>query len=218
MKMFYEAPMGNLSDKEMLEKVRVREIAEYDRYCTDYGLKAQQRNLWHEDGRLFTTWFEGNIRDYLGNPTIMPKERPEANLPVESHGHRINNTVVWLNGAKAIAEVLCFLNFRTEIQGEWMDSQCWCRMHYRLEKRDERWGILYFEGIYEKDRMDPVFLDSQFEISREELQKFRSVNWNMAYRRSCIGGLKNADRWAGSDVPETLERLYMESSEWFGLE
>ena len=35
------------------------------------------------------------------------------------------------------------------------------------------------------------------------------------YRRSCIGGLKNADRWAGSDVPETLERLYTESSEWF---
>lgn len=217
MKMFYEAPMGNLSGEEMLEKIRIREIVEYDRYCTDYGLKEQQRALWHEDGRLFTTWFEGSIHDYLGNPTIRSKELPKTHQPEESHGHRINNTVVWLNGEKAIAEVLCFLNFRTEIQGEWMDSQCWCRMHYRLERRADRWGILYFEGIYEKDRMDPVFMDSCLEIPRDELEKFRSINWNMAYRRSCIGGLKNADRWAGSDVPETLERLYTESSEWFWL-
>ena len=150
MKMFYEAPMGNLSGEEMLEKIRIREIVEYDRYCTDYGLKEQQRALWHEDGRLFTTWFEGSINDYLGNPTIRSKELPKTHQPEESHGHRINNTVVWLNGEKAVAEVLCFLNFRTEIQGEWMDSQCWCRMHYRLERRADRWGILYFEGIYEK--------------------------------------------------------------------
>ncbi|MBD5393156.1 MAG: hypothetical protein HDR71_02570 [Lachnospiraceae bacterium] len=218
MKMFFEMPMGNLSDEEMTEKARIREIVEYDRYCTDYGYRIQQKELWHEDGRLFTTWFEGPVSEYLGNPTITPKERIPLNEPVESHGHRVNNTIVWLNGNKAIAELLCFLNFRTNIKGEWMDSQCWCRMHYRLEKRTGRWGIIYFEGIYEKDRMDPVFMDSTLKVTRDELQQYRAVNWNMAYRRGVIGGLKNADRWAGSDVPETLEKLYRESSEWFGLE
>ncbi|MDO4333403.1 MAG: hypothetical protein Q4C58_12075 [Eubacteriales bacterium] len=218
MKYFYEAPMGNLSAEEMTEKARIREIVEYDRYCTDYGYKRQQKKLWHEDGRLFTTWFEGPVSEYLGNPTITPKENISPDSPAESHGHRVNDTIVWLNGNKAIAEILCFLNFRTEIKGEWMDSQCWCRMHYRLEKRDGKWGILYFEGIYEKDRMDPVFMDSTLTVTRQELMRFRAINWNMAYRRSNIGGLKNADRWAGSDKPETIEKLYRESSEWFGLE
>lgn len=216
--MFYDAPMGNLSAEEMLDKARIRELVEFDRYCTDYGKKEQQKKLWHPDGRLFTTWFEGPISEYLGNPTITPKEEVPSNCPVESHGHRINNTVVWLNGNKAVAEVLCFLEFRTNIKGEWMDSRCWCRMHYRVEKRGGKWGILYFEGIYEKDRMDPVFMDNALTVPREELQKFRAINWNMAYRRSVIGGLKNAERWAGSDIPETLNRLYQESSKWLGLE
>ena len=33
MKMFYELPMANLSDEEMFEKMRIRELVEYDRYC-----------------------------------------------------------------------------------------------------------------------------------------------------------------------------------------
>ncbi len=218
MKLFFEAPMGNLSAEELIEKMKIREIVEYDRYCTDYGRKEEQRKLWHPDGRLFTTWFEGPVSEYLGNPVVMPKETVPLNTPVESHGHRVNDTIVWLNGDRAIAEVICFLDFRTLIKDVWMDSQCWCRMHYRLEKRDNRWGILYFEGIYEKDRMDPVFSDEPLTVTRQELQQYRTINWNMAYRRGVIGGLKNADRWAGSDKPETLERLYRESSEWFALQ
>lgn len=214
MKMFYELPMANLSDEEMFEKMRIRELVEYDRYCCDYGHKQEERQLWHEDGRLFTTWFKGPVSEYLGNPTIMPKPWPQGE-PHEMHGHRINNTVVWLKGSRAIAEVLCFLNFRSKLGVEWMDSQCWCRMHYRVEKRAGRWGILYFEGIYEKDRMDPVFTDSTFQIPRTELTKYRPINWNMAIRRDAfMGGLKNADQWAGADRPETLNRLYEESSRW----
>lgn len=214
MEMFYELPMVNLTDAEMFDKMRVKELVEYDRYCCDYGLKEEERKLWHQDGRLFTTWFDGPIGEYLGSPTIAPKPTPPGE-PRESHQHRINNSVVWLKGNRAVAELLCFLNFRTKLAWEWMDSQCWCRMHYRAEKREGRWGIVYFEGIYEKDRMDPVFNDSTFTIPREAVTKYRPINWNMALRRDAfIGGLKNADKWAGADKPETVQRLYEESSAW----
>ena len=41
MKMFYELPMGNLSDAEMMDKARVRELVEYDRYCRVYSHFAE---------------------------------------------------------------------------------------------------------------------------------------------------------------------------------
>ena len=46
--MFYDIPMVNLSDAEMLDKARVRELVEYERYCrdySDYGTKQAERRL-----------------------------------------------------------------------------------------------------------------------------------------------------------------------------
>ena len=73
------------------------------------------------------------------------------------------------------------------------------------------------EGIYEKDRMDPVFGDSRFFIPREELGGHRPINWNMAVRRNGIGHETDEREWAGVDRPETLGRLYEESSVWLGM-
>jgi hypothetical protein len=214
--MFYELSMKDATDEELLDRIRVKEIVEYDRYCCDYGHKAEERKLWHDDGIFYSTWFKGPIDEYLSTPPLAKK--PDEDILKESHSHRVNNTVVWLKGNRAVAELLCFLNFRTKLGDEWVDTQCWCRMHYRAEKREGKWGLVYFEGIYEKDRMDTVFGDSGFSVPREVLEKYRPINWNMAYRRDVFnGGLKNAEEWVGSDKPETLARLYEESSKWLGL-
>lgn len=211
MKMFWEVPMNKLSDSEIIDKLKIKELVEYDRYCYDYDHKEIQRKLWFDDGTLFTTWFQGKVDDYLGS-TPAPKD---PNDRMSSHAHKINNTVVWLNGDKAIAEIVCSLNFRNKLRDEWVDVQCFCRMHYRVERRDGRWGIVYFEGIYEKDRLDPIFGDSNFFIPEAELREHRPINWNMAIRRGkCLGHETDERKWAGSDIPETINRLYKESSEW----
>lgn len=217
MKMFYEAPMANLSDEEILEKQKIRELVEYDRYCYDYKLKEEQCKLWHEDATLLVTWFKGTFQEYI-NSSPVKNPAPLEERVLESHHHRVNDTIVWLNGNKAIAEVLCFLNFRSKIAGEWMDLQCWVRFHYRLEKRGGKWGILYFEGIYEKDRLDPVFQDCEWKIPRQEVMKHRPINWYMSVRGEYLGAAENPDSWAGWDRPETVQRLYDESSVWFGLD
>lgn len=211
MKMFYELPMGNLSDAEMMDKARVRELVEYDRYCRDYSHFAEERACWFDDGEVFATWFKGPINEFIEKSSRKDKS-PSA--------HKIFNTVVWLNGTRAIAECLCTITFRVLLGEELVDLQVWSRLHFRAEKRDGKWGLLYFEGIYEKDRIDPVFSDSSFVIPREELQKFRPCNWNQCYRLAVYsadpfgGGLANADLWAGPDKPETIQRLYDESSRW----
>lgn len=211
MRMFWEVPMNGLSDAEMIEKMRIKELVEYDRYCYDYDHKDIQRGLWFDDATLFTTWFKGGVDGYLGS-TPAPKD-PDDHM--SAHAHKVNNTVVWLNGNRAIAELICSLNFRNKLRDEWVDVQCLCRMHYRVEKRDGRWGIVYFEGIYEKDRLDPVFGDSEFFVPEAELREHRPINWNMAVRRGkYLGHETDESKWAGSDIPETVNRLYEESSSW----
>lgn len=211
MKMFWEVPMNGLPDTEIIEKLRIKELVEYDRYCYDYGHKEIQRGLWFDDAALFTTWFQGGVDAYLAS-TPAPKDPADR---MSSHAHKVNNTVVWLNGNRAVAELVCSLNFRNKLREEWVDVQCFCRMHYRVEKRGGRWGIVYFEGIYEKDRLDPVFGDSDFFVPEAELREHRPINWNMAVRRGkYLGHETDEAKWAGSDIPETINRLYEESSRW----
>jgi len=211
MKMFYELPMGNISTEEILDKARVRELVEYDRYCRDYGLFDEERKCWFDDGQVFATWFKGSIDKFIENSSRKDKAPSK---------HKIFNIPIWMNNDRAIAECICSLLFRVKLEGEPIDLSVMSRLHFRAEKRDGKWGLVYFEGIYEQDRIDPVFLDSDYEIPREELMKYRPINWNQCYRLaignadSFGGGLANAENWAGDDKPETMQRLYEESSIW----
>lgn len=211
MKMFYEIPVGNLSSEELLDKACVRELIEIDRYCRDYGYFEQERACWFDDGEVYASWFKGPIDEFLAKSSRKDKA-PST--------HKIYNIPVWLNGSRAVAECICVIHFRTELSGELIDLNVWSRLHFRAEKREGRWGLVYFEGIYERDRLDPVFGDSKFFIPREELQKFRPCNWNQCARLALYsadsfgGGLVNADKWCGPDKPETIQHLYEESSCW----
>ena len=128
----------------------------------------------------------------------------------------MNNTVVWLHGNRAVAEVMCTLTIRSKIRGEWFDGAVCGKMHYRAEKRDGKWGLVYFEGIYENDRLDPVFHNCEVKIPKEELMQFRNNNFYQAWRqKEDQGRVLNSEEWAGPDKPETLKRLYEESSKWF---
>lgn len=214
MKMFWELPMGNLSDEEMMAKMRIRELIETDRYCRDYGHFEKEATCWHDDGTVFATWFKGPIAEFL-EKSGRPDKAPSA--------HRIFNIIIFLKGDRAIAECICALDYRFTLDNELLDLQVWSRLHYRVEKRSGKWGIVYFEGIYEKDHIAPVFCDSKWSIPREKLQEFRPNNWYQCYRLAngvdVFGkGLENADSWAGPDKPETIQRLYDESSKWIGME
>ncbi|MCD8330918.1 MAG: hypothetical protein LUB63_00090 [Oscillospiraceae bacterium] len=97
MKMFYELPMGNGSDREMLDKARVRELVEIERYSRDYGHFQQERACWFDDGQVFATWFKGPIDEFIANSSRKDKG-PSA--------HRIFSIPVWMNGSRAVAECI----------------------------------------------------------------------------------------------------------------
>ena len=225
MTMFYDMPMVNLPDDVMLDKERVRELVEYERYCrdySDYGTKAAERKLWFDDGRIKTTWFDGTPDEFMPEDDVpLPKIKKADQGVIDACHHRANNTIVWIHGDRAIAEYLCTITFRRKVAWEWMDLAVMCRMHYRAEKRDGKWGLVFMDVIYEQDRMDPVFMDSTFTVPRHLLQKHRNINWNMAMPKEIgAGGRKGRDEdlLYGYDRPEHVNELYAESTRWLGWE
>lgn len=222
--MFYDLPMGNASDEEMLEKARIRELVEYERYCrdySDYGTRAAERRLWFDDARIVTTWFDGSPDAFIPETNEpVPKMKVPEQGAIDAVHHRVNNTVVWLHGNRAIAELLCTLTFRCRVLQEWMDISVMARMHYRAEKRQCRWGLVFMDVIYEQDRMDPVFQDCTVQIPRAVLQQHRNCNWNQSARGTLDGRepKRDPDLLYGYDRPLEVLKLYRESSRWLGIE
>ena len=91
------------------------------------------------------------------------------------------------------------------------------RKHYRLEKRENVWKIVSAEPIYEKDTMLSAYADGTFRPNREELDALRPSYANLMYRRIKYGGHPDQS-CAGEDMPETVAKLYRESSIWLGTE
>ncbi len=222
--MFYDIPMVNLTDEEMIEKARVRELVEYERYCrdySDYGTKQAERRLWFDDARIVTTWFDGGPDEFMpADDQPVPKIKIPDQGVIDAVHHRVNNTIVWLKGSRAIAEMLCTLTFRSKVENEWMDISVMARMHYRAEKREGKWGLVFMDVIYEQDRMDPVFQDSTFVMPREILQQHRNINWNQSARGTLSGRQPKRDPELlyGYDRPLQVMELYKDSSVWLGVE
>lgn len=216
MKMFHEVETINIPDKQVLEKARVAALCEYDRYLRDYGHAKKEEGLWYVDGEAFTGWFRGNIRDFFHGKPGGEKKLADGERDLWRGAHKVNNTVVWLNGDRAVAEVMCTLIFRNKVNGDWFDSRTYSRMHYRAEKRDGKWGLLYFAGIYEWGRLDPVFHDSEITIPREEVLKYRDHDFYRYYSKASSGrALFLPDEQPGPDRPETIQTIYDATSKWF---
>lgn len=98
------------------------------------------RQLFHEDGVIEVTWFEGKFSDFVDASMRMGASSFKSK-------HVITSPVVTFNGNKAIAET------NAMIVGENVDLGIGCvnhnRFYDRLEKRDGVWKIVNRQSIYD---------------------------------------------------------------------
>jgi SnoaL-like domain len=53
------------SAKELLERLTIREIVENWALLRDARRWDRFRELWHEEGRMITTWIEGSFEEFI---------------------------------------------------------------------------------------------------------------------------------------------------------
>ena len=97
------------------------------------------------------TWFQGPAADFIR----VSREGFERGVNIL---HFLGGTSIDLapEHARAIAQTKMTISQRAEVHGIECDVVCTGRFYDFLEKRDDGWGIVLRQPIYEKDRLDPV--------------------------------------------------------------
>lgn len=205
--MFYQYPMGRNSIQEIEDKANIKELIEFERYCRDYMHWEEMRTCYHSDAVITVSWMKGGPEDFVRQSSLRP-------APAK---HKIFDTLIWKKGDRAIAECITMIQIRCPLEGDVVDLSTDTRLHYRVEKREGVWKIYSMDAIYEKDTMRSAYTDGSFHASRKELEQYRSSYANMMLRQVRYGGIPNGEL-AGEDRPESILRLYRESSDWLELQ
>jgi hypothetical protein len=94
-----------------------------------------------------------------------------------------------------------------DVDGVECDVLCTCRFYDFLERRTQGWGIVLRQGVYDKDRIDPVAPDATLHLDSQPLNDFPKGYRHLAYLQTRFGYTvkKDMPQSEGSEI-EALHR------------
>jgi hypothetical protein len=187
------------------DKRSIRELIENWVVWRDAGFWNRFRTLWHGDGVMMATWFQGSADDFIR----VSKEGAERGVLIL---HFLGGSSIEVEGPRAVAQTKMTISQRDAVEGIISDVVCTGRFFDFLEKRDGRWGLVLRQPIYEKDRIDPVDPSARLKLDQTLLDQFPSGYRHLAYLQSRIGYPVKRDM-PGLTGPE-VEALYERGRVW----
>jgi hypothetical protein len=191
--------------QEALERLAVRELIENWAVWRDAGDWGRFATCWHDDGRMMATWFQGPAAEFI-------RVSREGFARGVSILHFLGGTSVDLAGRRAVAQTKMTISQRAEVEGVLVDVVCTGRFYDLVEKREDRWGVVLRQPIYEKDRMDPVDPAARLALDPALLKRFPAGYRHLAYLQTRIGYAVKPDM-PGLTGPE-VDALYARGAEW----
>ena len=189
----------------MDDKLAIREVIENWALWRDAGDWARFATVWHDDGWMTATWFQGPASQFI-EVSRAGFERGVSIL------HFLGGFTCDVVGNRAIAQTKMTINQRAVVDGLEVDVVCTGRFYDFLEKRNDRWGIVRRQPIYEKDRLDPVEPSRRLMLDVTLLTKFPEGYRHLAYLQS-RNGFTVKDGLPGLRG-DAVERLYAEGRGW----
>jgi hypothetical protein len=196
------------------DKLAIREVIENWALWRDAGDWDRFATVWHEDGWMTATWFQGPAQQFI-EVSRAGFERGVSIL------HFLGGFTCDIAGNRAIAQTKMTINQRAMVDGLEVDVVCTGRFYDFFEKRatgPERpqgvdgWAIVRRQPIYEKDRMDPVEPSRRVMLDVTVLSKFPEGYRHLGYLQS-----KNGFTVKGN-LPglrgQAVETLYAEGRAW----
>jgi hypothetical protein len=163
------------------------------------------RTVWHDDGWMMATWFQGSADDFIE----VSRRGFEQGVRIL---HFLGGSSVDVRGVRAVAQTKMTISQRAIIGGVNCDVVCTGRFYDFLEKRDGRWGFVLRQPIYEQDRINPVDPSVVPVLDRALLDSFPEGYRHLAYLQARIGYAVKRDM--PGLTGEAVERLYAAGHEW----
>jgi hypothetical protein len=162
------------------------------------------RTVWHDDGRMMATWFQGTADEFIA----VSEEGYARGVRIL---HFLGGTTIDVAGTRAVAQTKMTISQRGPVEGVVCDVVCTGRFYDFLEKRGP-WGLVLRQPIYEKDRLDPVDPSAAPVLDQKLLASFPEGYRHLAYLQARIGYKVKTDM-PGLDGP-AVEALYARGARW----
>ncbi len=189
------------------ERMAIRELLENWVVWRDAGDWERFRTVWHPDGRMMATWFQGSADEFIK----VSREGWDKGVSIL---HFLGGMSIEVNGTRAIAQTKMTISQRGDVDGIRSDVICTGRFFDFLEKRGDAWGIVLRQPIYEKDIAIPLDPSAKLSLDKELLARFPEGYRHLAYIQTRIGYTVKPDM-PGLKGPE-VERLYGHGACWLG--
>ena len=189
----------------------IRDLVENWVVWRDAGDWERFATVWHDDGVMMATWFQGPAPDFIR----VSREGFERGVRIL---HFLGGTSVDLSGDRAIAQTKMTITQRTTVEGVECDVVCTGRFYDFFERRDSRWGLVLRQPIYEIDRLTPTTPPPTPgpELDPGLLAQFPTGYRHLAYIQTRIGYDVKRDM-PGLVGPE-VQDLYRRGAAWLAGE
>ncbi len=147
-----------------------RDAGDWERFCT----------VWHEDGWMSATWFQGPAEQFIA----VSKAGFEKGVNIL---HFLGGISVDVAGDRAISQCKMTISQRGMLDGFYVDVVCTGRFYDFFERRNGAWKIVRRQPIYEKDRLDALDPKADLELLPELLHSFPEGYRHLAYLQTNLG-------------------------------
>jgi hypothetical protein len=200
--------MSSTQLDELIDKQLIRDVVENWVVWRDSGQWDKFRTVWHSDGVMMATWFQGSFEEFI-RVTIEGWNKGVSIL------HFLGGTSVELNKHRAISQTKMTITQRGLVDGAMCDVVCTGRFYDFMEKRNGIWGVVLRQPIYEKDRINPLDPSISLQLDQGLLNSFPEGYRHLAYIQTKLGFQVKEDmpQLKGSAV----ELLYQKGKDWLNV-
>jgi hypothetical protein len=194
-----------MTEELTADRLTIRETVENWVIWRDAGDWERFATVWHPDGWMTATWFQGPYTEFIA----ISRKAFEEGVNIL---HQLGGWSCDIVGNRAVSQTKMTIMQRGRVDGVAVDVACWGRFYDFFEKQGGRWAIVRRQPIYEKDRLDPVDPSVTLALDPDLLARFPEGYRHLAYLQTKIG-FKVKSNLPGLKGPE-VEKLYAEGRAW----
>src|SRR6201988_5350069 len=147
------------------DKRIIRELVEHWALWRDARLWDRFRTVWHADGRMMATWFQGTFEEFI-------KGNDEGWKRGVRILHFLGGSSIDVAGHRAIAQTKMTISQRAPVDGVVCDVVCTGRFYDFFEKSEGRRGLVLRRLVYQKDRLGPLEPSATLALDQALLKRF----------------------------------------------
>ncbi|OQE16902.1 hypothetical protein PENFLA_c026G02105 [Penicillium flavigenum] len=207
---------NNGPDNLVLERAKLRELAEGWPCYRDACEWENFESIFHEDAHVYTTW-SGRVhfKDFMeASKAGMDKG---AFIMHRCHGV---TTDITPEATRAVTKMKATITQRFTIDGCEVDAEADCRFIFFFEKVSGSWGARFVRHWYEKDKLLPVDPNKVPKVDEAKLASYPEGYKCLAYCQeltmgvSVLTDMPGHRRHVGTVNAEKHDLLYQQAKDW----